>query len=284
MKKYLKLAFIAVMAVALYGCKESEGTDAGSDSTPVVTIYNNDVPAGYSTDNTVSLRLCPNNKVQKMYVYTELKDDKDAYVTSNGEAAYMTRVVENGTEYEGKDLDVVITDLAGLYATTVVAEDAGGNRMAYENIFKGVIWVDAGRAYIYQNFVHDGVMYISGYVSVERQSDANIFRVTDLFCQLDPTLTRIPSTVTLTFDADHNVTDFTSSEAPFVIVNFPDGGMLLHGYYDSATYGDNCYVVSDSDEQGNFAYVSLLVLDNNAGALYTGGYIYFYTDELEWYE
>lgn len=126
MKKYLKLAFIAVMAVALYGCKESEGTDAGSDSTPVVTIYNNDVPAGYSTDNTVSLRLCPNNKVQKMYVYTELKDDKDAYVTSNGEAAYMTRVVENGTEYEGKDLDVVITDLAGLYATTVVAEDAGG--------------------------------------------------------------------------------------------------------------------------------------------------------------
>ena len=166
MKKYLKLAFIAVMAVALYGCKESEGTDAGSDSTPVVTIYNNDVPAGYSTDNTVSLRLCPNNKVQKMYVYTELKDDKDAYVTSNGEAAYMTRVVENGTEYEGKDLDVVITDLAGLYATTVVAEDAGGNRMAYENIFKGVIWVDAGRAYIYQNFVHDGVMYISGYVSV----------------------------------------------------------------------------------------------------------------------
>lgn len=61
-----------------------------------------------------------------------------------------------------------------------------GNRMAYENIFKGVIWVDAGRAYIYQNFVHDGVMYISGYVSVERQSDANIFRVTDLFCQLYP--------------------------------------------------------------------------------------------------
>ena len=272
------------MAVALYGCKESEGTDAGSDGTPVVTIYNNDVPAGYSTDNTVSLRLCPNNKVQKMYVYTELKDDKDAYVTSNGEAAYMTRVVENGTEYEGKDLDVVITDLAGLYATTVVAVDAGGNRMAYENIFKGVIWVDAGRAYIYQNFVHDGVMYISGYVSVERQSDANIFRVTDLFCQLYPSLSRIPSTVTLTFDADHNVTDFTSSEAPFVIVNFPDGGMLLHGYYDSATYGDNCYVVSDSDEQGNFAYVSLLVLDNNAGALYTGGYIYFYTDELEWYE
>ena len=69
-----------------------------------------------------------------------------------------------------------------------------------------------------------------------------------------------------------------------MIVNFPDGGMLLHGYYDSATYGDYCYVLSDSDDQGNFAYVSLLVLDNNAGKLYTGGYIYFYTDELEWYQ
>ena len=284
MKKYLNLAFIAAVAVAFCGCKETEGSDQGSDRAPVVTIYTYGVPDGYSADNTVSMRICPNNNVEKMYVYTELKDDKDAYIASNGESAYIARVVENGTEYEGSDTEVLVTDLEGVYATTVVAEDAGGTRVAYENIFKGVIWVEAGRGYVYQNFVHDGVQYLSGYVTVERQSDANVFRVNDLFCQLDPNITRIPSSVTFSFDAEHNCTGFTSSEAPFVIVNFPDGDMLLHGYYDAVTYSNYCYTEQGSDDDGNFVYVSLLVLDNNAGALYTGGYIYLYTDEFEWYE
>lgn len=284
MKKYLKLAFIAAVAAAFCGCEESEGTDPGSDAAPVVTIYTNNVPDGYSSDNTVSLRVCPNNMVEKMYVYTELKDDKDAYIASNGGAAYIARVVENGTEYEGEDTDLVITDLEGIYATTVVAEDAGGSRVAYENIFKGVVWVEAGRSYIYQNFVHDGVMYLSGYVTVQRQSDSNIFRVNDLFCQLDPTLSRIPSTLTFSFDAERKFTGFTSSEAPFVIVNFPDGDMLLHGYYDPVTYSSYCYTDQNSDAEGNYVLVVMLGLDNNTGNLYTNKYIYFYTDELEWYK
>lgn len=284
MKKYLKLFFIAAVAASFCGCEESEGTDPGSDAAPVVTIYTNNVPDGYSSDNTVSLRVCPNNMVEKMYVYTELKDDKDAYIASNGGAAYITRVVENGSEYKGEDTDLVITDLEGLYATTVVAEDAGGSRLAYENIFKGVVWVEAGRSYIYQNFVHDGVMYLSGYVTVQRQSDSNIFRVNDLFCQLDPTLSRIPSTLTFSFDAERKFTGFTSSEAPFVIVNFPDGDMLMHGYYDPVTYSSYCYTDQNSDAEGNYVLVVMLGLDNNTGNLYTNKYIYFYTDELEWYK
>ena len=170
LKKYLYAALAVVSAIALAACSDDEGTDPGHDSAPVVTIYEYAAPEDYDADITENIRIVPNDKVSKMFVYTELQTDKEAYVAEKGEAAYMDRVVSEGTEYAGEIQEVVISDLTGTYATTVVAVASNGARRAYENIFKGVTWVEGGTA-----FVQENVAGLSGTVTVQRQSDANIF-------------------------------------------------------------------------------------------------------------
>lgn len=148
LKKYLYAALAVVSAIALAACSDDEGTDPGHDSAPVVTIYEYAAPEDYDADITENIRIVPNDKVSKMFVYTELQTDKEAYVAEKGEAAYMDRVVSEGTEYAGEIQEVVISDLTGTYATTVVAVASNGARRAYENIFKGVTWVEGGTAFV----------------------------------------------------------------------------------------------------------------------------------------
>lgn len=281
-KKYLNVFIVAVCAFALAACSEDEGTDPGHDGGPVVTIYSYDAPSDYDPDVTESLRIVPNGKVDKMYVYTELKADKDAFIASNGEAAYNDRVIELGQQFDGGEVqELNIENLRGLHATTVVAVAANGAKHASENLFKGIIWVDAGKAYIVEN-----VAQLQGYVDVQRQSDNNICRVVGLYRQLDASLGSASERFVFNFEEQHGehvCTSFETTNAPFFLVGLKDGDMLLHGYYDAANYDAYCSVAMDKDDDGApYVQVSTLILDNNAGKLFTGGYIVMYIDEIEW--
>lgn len=287
MKNYIYALIIAFAAIALSSCNEEEGTDPGTYGSAVVTIYQYPAPKEYNADEATMLRIVPNNRVKKMYVYTELLADKEAYIAANGKRAYNEWVIEKGTEYAEVSgaVDVVIENLRGLNATTVVAVEANGKGTATESLFKGVIWVDAGQAMVYQNIAHDGASYYAGKVAAQRQSDANIFRVKDMFYQIENSLgNSIASSVTFTFNDAKECTAFASSKGAFVIVNFVDGDKLMHGYYDPVDFGTYCSVAMDEDEEGIFVAVSLLGVDDNTGDLYTGRYILLYINELEWFE
>ena len=75
LKKYLYAALAVVSAIALAACSDDEGTDPGHDSAPVVTIYEYAAPEDYDADITENIRIVPNDKVSKMFVYTELQTD-----------------------------------------------------------------------------------------------------------------------------------------------------------------------------------------------------------------
>lgn len=79
LKKYLYVLVAVAGAVTLAACSADEGTEPGSDGSPVVTIYSYTAPEGYDADVTTSLRVVPNNRVNRMYVLTELSEEKAAY-------------------------------------------------------------------------------------------------------------------------------------------------------------------------------------------------------------
>ena len=283
LKKYL-FAFLAVAGLAaLAACSDDEGMEPGNDSSPVVTVYTYSAPDGYDSDITTFLRVVPNNQVKHIYVLTEPRDDKNSYVASNGEQAYIDRVVSEGKEYEGKSQDLIISDLVGYYTTTIVAVGANGARCSKESVFKGIEWVDGGQALVSEN-----IAGLSGTVKVQRQSDTNIFRVVGLYSQLNPDLGSSSERFIFTFEGSGDsavCTEFTTTNAPFFLVFLKDGGALYHGYYDASNFTDYCYVkMLPDDEQGPCVGVSCLMLDNNAGMLSPGGQIKFYTSDLVWFE
>ncbi len=283
MKKSLYFLLATFVALAVAGCSDDKGTEPGGDTLPVATIYTVETPDGYDPDVTAAYRIVPNEATNKIYVLTETADAKANFLTANSEAAYIEKVVKEGESYEtAADIEIVKDGLTGLYATTVVAEAANGKRLAYEATFKGVVWVPAGKAWMQQNIAHNGSAYYRGYVNVERQSEANIFRVFDAFHQMESTLPSFPtSKLTFTFNDSHICTSFATSRAPFVMINFVDGDIEWFGYYDPANYGNYCNV---SGSTADYALVAMLKLDNKTGSLYTNGQIVLFTDEWEWYK
>lgn len=279
LKKYLYAALAVVSAIALAACSDDEGTDPGHDSAPVVTIYEYAAPEDYDADITENIRIVPNDKVSKMFVYTELQTDKEAYVAEKGEAAYMDRVVSEGTEYAGEIQEVVISDLTGTYATTVVAVASNGARRAYENIFKGVTWVEGGTA-----FVQENVAGLSGTVTVQRQSDANIFRIVGLYTQLDSSLGDPDERFVFNFNDEKVCTQFSTTNAPFFVVNLQKEDGIYHGYYDAANYGDYCNVATGKLDENPAVAVSCLILNNSTGSLFTGGQIIVLINDFKWIE
>ncbi len=282
MKKSLYFLLATFVALTVAGCSEDKGTEPGGDSLPVATIYTVDTPAECDPDTSVAYRIVPNEATNKIYVLTEAADAKANFLNANTEDAYIEKVVKEGQSYEtAADIEIVKEGLKGLNATTVVAEAANGKRLAYEATFKGVVWAPAGKAWMQQNFAHDGSAYYRGYVNVERQTEANIFRVFDAFHQMEPSLPSFPtSKLTFTFNDNHICTSFATSRAPFVMINFVDGDKAIFGYYDPVKYGSYCNVSSST---ADYALVSMLKLDNNTGSLYTGAQLVLFTDEWEWY-
>lgn len=282
-RKYILAAMAAFGLLSLAGCTEKEGTEPGNDSSPVVTIYQYEVPEGYNADQSVNLRFVPNGKVDKMYVYYEPVSDKTAFLEQNGQSAYNEKVVSEGEEYEGKTQDIIIENLAGLYAITVAAVASDGTMASFETQFKGIVWVDAGTAYVQESVTLDG---LSGEVKLERQSDANIFRITGLYSQLsDSKYGDAEEQFTLTFEnkgGTYVCTDFETTNAPWFIVDTPN---LEWGYYDPVSMSEYCKLLNGEDTSGApLVEIDVIVANPSTGSLLATAYIAIWLDTFQWYE
>lgn len=255
------LLFAAAAVLALASCSKELGTEPGSESAPKVTFYQYAAPEGYNQDESLTLRLVPNGKVSKMYLLTELKSDKTAFIEKNGEEAYVNKVVENGSEMAGANKDIVISDLQGLYAFTVVAESENGNRCAYESTFKGIKWVDAGKAI----FIEAAISEEQGQVNVKRVDDANRFKIENPCGQIG--LPNAVATNYLVFEKekDGDVTFFDIPGTQLVV----DKQSVSFYYYDPAKYADYC--TFESTEISNIPSLVVTSLGVVAGqGYYTG--------------
>ena len=277
MKRFL-YGFAAVLATAfLAACTADEGTLPGNDTEPVVTLYLYAAPDGYNPDQTANLRAVPNSIVNDIYLLAELKADKDAFISSNGEEAYMERVIANGTHYDATTQDVIFENLQGAYEITAVGKTADGDCGMSAVFYKGIRWIPAGHVRTQENIVG-----LAGYVNVERQDDANIFRVVGYYSQLDPDLGDPGEVLTFTFDDEHKLVDFATSSDPFIMIGYDDGeGGEWYGYWNPGRYSDYCYCTMATAGSIPVGLVVLMPLENNAGSLYTDGQIALFTDSLE---
>lgn len=144
MKKYfynIMFAFIGIFA--LTGCKEESGTEPGTDSRPVVTVYQYEAALPLSADNDCVVRVAANSSVESAYYLVEKAADKTGRNMTTD--AYADYVVSNGKKIENlkvdSPVDITITDMMGDYIITVVG--VKGNTMySTETAFKGLDWRD----------------------------------------------------------------------------------------------------------------------------------------------
>lgn len=130
MKKNIYRLFIFFLTTtAMFSCSEDDGTEPGSDSNPMVTIYQYTPKSPYSADNDVSLRFATNNKTTELYYLAEKTAKKDSLVSALGKDAYMQRVVSTGVKVNdisgASNADVILTNLKGVYTITAVAVGSG---------------------------------------------------------------------------------------------------------------------------------------------------------------
>lgn len=125
-------------------CSADEGTEPGSDSKPVVTLYSF-VPEdeSYDPDNDVTVRFAQNNKVDEIYYYVENAADVENYIDTNGEESYIQKILAEGTKLsfnpEDEFTDVTLTGLLGDYTISAVA--VRGNKHQRSSVaFTGVRW------------------------------------------------------------------------------------------------------------------------------------------------
>jgi len=144
MKKYLyNIMFAFVGILALTACKEEKGTEPGSDSKPVVTIYQYAAQLPLSSDNDCIVRVAANSSVEAAYYLAEKADDKAGRnMTAD---AYADYVVSNGKKIDnlsaGNPVDLAVTDMMGDYIITVVGVK-GNTKYSTETAFKGLDWRD----------------------------------------------------------------------------------------------------------------------------------------------
>lgn len=144
MKKYFyNIMFAFIGALAFTACSEESGTEPGTDSKPVVTVYQYEAQLPLSADNDVIIRVAANSSVEAAYYLAEKADDKAGRnMTAD---AYADYVVSNGKKIDnlsaGNPVDLAVTDMMGDYIITVVGVK-GNTKYSTETAFKGLDWRD----------------------------------------------------------------------------------------------------------------------------------------------
>ncbi|MDR3134016.1 MAG: hypothetical protein LBU42_08375 [Prevotellaceae bacterium] len=177
--KKLVYSFAALLGFYLVGCSEVDNLAGDGETQPVVTLYSYDAPANTDPEATVNLRFIPNTVCDKFYVQIEKKADKDAFINNSGEAAYIDKVVSQGTQYPAEITDYLNSNLPGVYAITAVPLSAGGEKgKPAEFIFNGVEWTAVGAG----TFTSNDVLGKTYSVEIERAVPSpNLYRVRNLY-------------------------------------------------------------------------------------------------------
>ena len=144
MKKYFyNIMFAFIGALAFTACSEESGTEPGTDSKPVVTVYQYEAQLPLSADNDVIIRVAANSSVEAAYYLAEKAEEKTGRNMSA--EAYADYVVSNGKKVDnlsaGNPVDLTVTDMMGDYIITVVGVK-GTTKYSTETSFKGLDWRD----------------------------------------------------------------------------------------------------------------------------------------------
>ncbi len=278
--KYL-LGALAGMALVMTSCSADEGTDPGSDSKPVVTLYSYDPSSEYNADNDVLVRMVPNNKVEEIYYLNEPTDDVEAYIEANGENAYAEHVIAAGTKAtisEDGYADVTLTDMVGNYTISAVAVKGGKHNRASIS-FLGLDW----------EHVVDGTYYFGAPSSLLSQIGCPTANYTELqVCKYDNTLYRFKDVYGSGYSLKINLIDYYGTDGdgsyqyfrvyrqntPFTYGNYGTVFVQDIGVWQ----GNSAYVTEGGYESGMYEDYSCFVLLNwsvAAGNLVLYAYDYF---------
>lgn len=142
--KKLKYFLMGVPLVLLGACSDEVGTEPGTDSNPVVTMYSYspDIADGINPDNDVLVRFATNSAVTELYYLVENEDDANKFIDEKGSDAYMQKVISEGVKIDVKgaeNIDKIIQDLHGAVKVTGVALNGSSRSMAFVN-FTGLDW------------------------------------------------------------------------------------------------------------------------------------------------
>ncbi len=156
MKRNIYRIFMGLLVLSsIISCSEEQGTEVGNDSEPSVIVYQYTPGEDYNADNDIKLRIAANNRTQEAYYLYELTEDKEKYIATNGEAAYLEHVVTDGIKLDDisgeSTQDVVLTGLIGDYTITAVAVN-GNQKKAFETTFYGIQWNILGEGMFQSTF------------------------------------------------------------------------------------------------------------------------------------
>lgn len=142
--KRFKYFLLGLPLAFLGACSEDMGTEPGTDSNPVVTMYSYapELSDGVNPDNDVLVRFATNSAVTDLYYLVEAEESANAYIDANGSDAYMQKVIDEGVKVDVKgaeNIDKLITDQHGDIIVTGVATNGGERSMATVT-FTGLDW------------------------------------------------------------------------------------------------------------------------------------------------
>ena len=141
--KKLIYSLLALPMLLLGSCKEELGTEPGTDSNPVVTLYAYEpTDASLNPDNDVIVRFVANNKVTSVkYLLLPSADATAMLDKADGEKTLLNEVETKGTAVENLKadnfVDITLTDIHGDYTIAAVAN---GRTLANRVTFFGLDW------------------------------------------------------------------------------------------------------------------------------------------------
>ena len=185
MKKLAYIFSIALLGLFAASCEVQEGTVPGSDGKPQVTIFQYTPSSEYNSDEDIKIRFVKNKQTTSAKFLVELTKDKAAAIETDGEKAYIEKVLSTGTDIDFTDegiADTLFTGLANFYDITVVAINSGKKELC-SSTFEGLAWTP-GITGTYT--IYNGTMLglAGGPITTELQqceSDSTLYRFKDLF-------------------------------------------------------------------------------------------------------
>ncbi len=153
--KSLKYLLLALPLALLGACSADEGSEPGTNPVPTVTLfhYTPDAEKGLNPDNDVTVRFATNSATTAVYYKVDLEEDMKAYISSNGTAAYMQKIIEEGEKIEVNGADNIDKDVTGIKGACVLVAVAtnGGSHSMDSFSFFGLDWTSIVPGYIQYN-------------------------------------------------------------------------------------------------------------------------------------
>ncbi|MBQ3636350.1 MAG: hypothetical protein II951_12165 [Bacteroidales bacterium] len=186
MKKFNIFLSLAALLFGAAACEEDpEGTLAGSDSTPVITVYqydiNGDTDANgnpIDADSNTKLRLAANSSVQSAIVFYEPVADYENRI-KGGKEAYAEYAAANGSQVSvtpGAAVDTYVALPLGEQMVTVVAV-GNGAKTCQSVSFTSVTWTDVRTDHFFNAYLG----YDGQYTLQRNDMNGDQYRIKGLF-------------------------------------------------------------------------------------------------------